>query len=110
VLTAEGLLNFLGNAGWLNRFLMLIHVINAPLKLTTLLGVFLSLILSGFPFAFLLILSYTSASIRRWSERRPRWGITVAAVHAHHLPLLAPGLATTFSLAFVMAFSVFPRR
>ena len=110
VLTAEGLLNFLGNAGWLNRFLMLIHVIDAPLKLTyNYWGVFLSLILSGFPFAFLLILSYTSGI----DPTLERAASTLGASSWQRfmritLPLLAPGLATTFSLAFVMAFSVFP--
>lgn len=110
VLTAEGLLNFLGNAGWVNRFLLMIHLISSPLKLTyNYWGVFLSLVLSGFPFAFLLILSYTSGI----DPTLERAASTLGASKWQRftritLPLLAPGLATTFSLAFVMAFSVFP--
>jgi putative spermidine/putrescine transport system permease protein len=72
-------------------------------------GVVISLIISGFPFAFLLILSYLSgidpsldyaAATLGASPRRRFWQIT--------FPLLAPGLAITFCLTFVLAFSVFP--
>ena len=108
VLTAEGLLNFFGQRGWLNRFLGIFGF--APLELVqNYWGVLWSLIISGFPFAFLLILSYLSgidpsleAAARTlgadWKQRFRR--IT--------LPLLAPGLAITFCLTFVLAFSVFP--
>jgi len=108
VLTAEGLLNFFGQRGWLNRFLAVLGF--EPLQLVqNYWGVLWSLIISGFPFAFLLILSYLSgidpsleAAARTlgadWKQRFRR--IT--------LPLLAPGLAITFCLTFVLAFSVFP--
>lgn len=110
VLTAEGLLNFLGPAGWFNRILMSLGLRDTPVGLiNNYWGVFFSLVITGFPFAFLLILSYLSGidpSLERaaatlgagWRERFRR--IT--------LPLLAPGLATTFCLTFVLAFSVFP--
>ena len=110
VLTAEGLLNFLGPAGWFNRTLMSIGLLDDPVRLiNNYWGVFFSLVITGFPFAFLLILSYLSGidpSLDRaaatlgagWLDRFRR--IT--------LPLLAPGLATTFCLTFVLAFSVFP--
>jgi putative spermidine/putrescine transport system permease protein len=110
VLTAEGLLNFLGPAGWFNRTLISAGVLDEPLRLVNnYWGVFFSLVITGFPFAFLLILSYLSGidpSLERaaatlgadWRARFRR--IT--------LPLLAPGLATTFCLTFVLAFSVFP--
>ena len=110
VLTAEGLLNFLGPLGWFNRVLMGAGLIDAPIRLIhNYWGVFFSLVITGFPFAFLLILSYLSGidpSLERaaatlgagWWSRF--WRIT--------LPLLAPGLATTFCLTFVLAFSVFP--
>lgn len=110
VLTAQGLLIFAGRQGWLNRFLEQIGVIHQPLALVNnYLGVFFSLVISGFPFAFLLISSYLSGidpSIEaaaktmgaNWSQRFRRV----------ILPLLAPGLATTFILTFVLAFSVFP--
>lgn len=110
VLTAQGLLIFAGRQGWLNRFLVQIGVTDQPLTLVNnYWGVLFSLVISGFPFAFLLISSYLSGidpSIEAaaktmgadWKQRFRR--VT--------LPLLAPGLATTFILTFVLAFSVFP--
>jgi putative spermidine/putrescine transport system permease protein len=110
VLTAQGLLIFAGRQGWLNRFLIEIGLIDQPLQLVNnYWGVVFSLIISGFPFAYLLISSYLSgidpsleAAAKtlgaNWKQRFLR--IT--------LPLLAPGLATTFILTFVLAFSVFP--
>ncbi|MFD6177793.1 MULTISPECIES: ABC transporter permease [unclassified Isoptericola] len=110
VLTAQGLLIFAGRQGWLNRFLLATGVVDQPLALVNnYTGVMFSLIITGFPFAFLLVSSYLSGidpsldSAARtlgagWWQRFRR--IT--------LPLLAPGLATTFILTFVLAFSVFP--
>jgi putative spermidine/putrescine transport system permease protein len=110
VLAAEGLLNFLGPTGWFNRILQGAGLTDHPVQLVNnYWGVFFSLVITGFPFAFLLILSYLSGidptleraaatlGADRWSRFRR---IT--------LPLLAPGLATTFCLTFVLAFSVFP--
>ena len=110
VLTAEGLLNFLGPNGWFNRILRDLHLIDGSVRLTNnYWGVFFSLIITGFPFAFLLVLSYLSgidpslekaaATLGASPWQRFRWVM---------LPLLAPGLATTFCLTFVLAFSVFP--
>ncbi|WP_306206356.1 ABC transporter permease [Actinoplanes sp. RD1] len=110
VLTAEGLLNFLGPAGWVNRALLGIGVIDSPVTLVhNYWGVFLSLVITGFPFAFLLVLSYLSGI----DPSLERAGATLGAGWAQRffritLPLLAPGLATTFCLTFVLAFSVFP--
>jgi len=110
VLTAEGLLNFLGPTGWLNRTLMSAGITDAPLRLTNnYWGVFFSLVITGFPFAFLLILSYLSGI----DPTLERAAATLGAgwwprFHRITLPLLAPGLATTFCLTFVLAFSVFP--
>jgi putative spermidine/putrescine transport system permease protein len=110
VLTAQGLLIFAGRQGWLNRILMDTGIIHEPLQLVNnYVGVMFSLVISGFPFAYLLISSYLSgidpsleAAARtlgaNWRQRFAR--VT--------LPLLAPGLATTFILTFVLAFSVFP--
>lgn len=110
VLTAQGLLNFLGPTGWFNRALTSTGLTDQPLELThNYWGVVMSLLITGFPFAFLLVLSYLSGidpTLERaastlgagWWERFRR--IT--------LPLLAPGLATTFCLTFVLAFAVFP--
>src|ERR1700752_5043335 len=57
VLIAEGLLIYLGPQGWFNRSLALIGL--GPVRLVhNYTGVMLSLIMSGFPFTFLLTLSY----------------------------------------------------
>ncbi len=110
VLVAEGLLNFVGRAGWLNRFLMLIHLVDKPVALVNnYWGVLFSLIITGFPFAFLLITSYLSGidpSLEKAAALMGAgWGKRFTKII---LPLLAPGLATTFMLTFVLAFSVFP--
>lgn len=110
VLTAQGLLIFAGRQGWLNRFLTEVGIIDEPLRLVmNYTGVFLSLVISGFPFAFLLISSYLSGidpSLEAAATTLgANWGQRFRRII---LPLLAPGLATTFILTFVLAFSVFP--
>lgn len=110
VLTAEGLLNFLGPTGWFNRVLLDTGIVDTPVRLTNnYAGVFASLLITGFPFAFLLVLSYLSGI----DPTLERAAATLGAGWAQRfrriiLPLLAPGLATTFCLTFVLAFSVFP--
>src|SRR3569833_2377285 len=110
VLTAEGLLAFMGPTGWLNRLLLDTGIADHPVRFThNYWGVLFSLIISGFPFAFLLTLSYLSgidptleraaATLGAGGGRRGR-DIT--------LPLLAPGLGITFCLTFVLAIPVFP--
>jgi putative spermidine/putrescine transport system permease protein len=71
--------------------------------------VFFSLVITGFPFAFLLVTSYLSGI----DPALERAAATLGAggwqrFRRVTLPLLAPGLATTFCLTFVLAFSVFP--
>ena len=110
VLTAQGLLIFAGREGWLNRFLIQIGLIDQPVAfVNNYWGVVFSLIISGFPFAFLLISSYLSGidpSIEAAAKTMgANWQQRFRRVI---LPLLAPGLATTSILTFVLAFSVFP--
>ena len=110
VLVAEGLLTYLGPRGWLNRALIDLGLIAHPLRLLhNYWGVALSLFITGFPFTFLLTLSYVSgvdpalenaAATLGAGPARRFWSIL--------LPLLVPGLAITLCLAFVQAFSVFP--
>jgi putative spermidine/putrescine transport system permease protein len=110
VLVAEGMLNYLGPQGWLNRVLLATHLIEAPLRLVhNYWGVFFSLVITGFPFTFLLTLSYITGidpSLEQagamLGARPPQRFATIL------LPLLVPGLAITFCLSFVQAFSVFP--
>jgi putative spermidine/putrescine transport system permease protein len=110
VLVAEGLLTYLGPRGWFNRLLMEIGLIAHPLPLLhNYWGVALSLFITGFPFTFLLALSYVggvdpalenAAATLGAGPTRRFWTIL--------FPLLLPGLAITLCLSFVQAFSVFP--
>ena len=110
VLVAEGLLNYLGPQGWLNRTLMLFGIISSPVKLLhNYWGVFLSLVITGFPFTFLLTLSYVTGIDPALEQAAATLGAKAASRFRHiFLPLLVPGLAITFCLSFVQAFSVFP--
>ena len=110
VLIAQGLLNYLGPQGWFNRSLVWAGLLSSPVKLTNNYGgVFASLLLTGFPFTFLLILSYVTgidpaleqAAAVHGAGARSRFGRVI-------LPLILPGLAITFCLSFVQAFAVFP--
>jgi putative spermidine/putrescine transport system permease protein len=110
VLTAQGLIMYAGPTGWLNKALMGIGLIDQPLTLIhNYIGVFLSLVITGFPFAFLLTLSYMSGI----DPSLERAAATLGAgawqrFRTVTLPLLMPGLMMTFMLSFVLAFSVFP--
>jgi putative spermidine/putrescine transport system permease protein len=110
VLIAEGLLNYLGPQGWFNRSLIWMGVLSGPVKLTNnYWGVFASLLITGFPFTFLLTLSYVTgidpaleqAGAVHGASARQRFSRII-------LPLILPGLAITFCLSFVQAFAVFP--
>jgi putative spermidine/putrescine transport system permease protein len=110
VLIAEGMLTYFGPKGWLSQFLQLTHLYDGPIRLThNYWGVLISLVISGFPFAFLLILSYITGIDPVLARAASTLGASPAAQFRHiYLPLLAPGLAMCFCLAFVQAFSVFP--
>ena len=73
-------------------------------------GVFLSLLITGFPFTFLLTLSYVTGIDPALEQAAATLGAGAAAALPAMccLPLLMPGLAITFCLSFVQAFSVFP--
>jgi putative spermidine/putrescine transport system permease protein len=109
-LIAEGLLNYLGPQGWFNRTLMLIGVINSPVRLVhNYTGVMLSLIISGFPFAFLLTLSYITGVDPSLEQAGATLGANARSRFRHIImPLLAQGLAINACLCFVQMFSVFP--
>ena len=85
-------------------------VIHQPVRLLhNYWGVFLSMMISGFPFAFLLSLSYLTGVDPALEQAAATLGAGPAARFRHVLlPLLMPGLAMTFCLSFVQAFSVFP--
>jgi putative spermidine/putrescine transport system permease protein len=71
--------------------------------------VFASLLITGFPFAFLLTLSYISGIDPAIEQAAATLGAGPRQRFLRvFLPLLVPGLAVTFCLAFVQAFAVFP--
>ncbi len=110
VLTAEGLLGYLGPNGWFNKVLLGIGIIDQPIELVhNYWGVLASLLITGFPFSYLLTLSYLTGIDPSLEQA----AATLGAGRWHRfryvlLPLLAPGLAITFCLSFVLAFAVFP--
>ncbi|MGO4440577.1 ABC transporter permease [Rhizobium sp. RAF56] len=110
VFVADGLLTFLGPQGWFNRLLVLAGILEHPIKLTNnYWGVFASLLITGFPFAFLLTLSYVTGIDPAIEHAAATLGASPRKRFTKvFLPLLVPGLAVTFCLAFVQAFAVFP--
>ena len=110
VLVAEGMLTYLGPQGWFNRVLMFLHISGTPVRLVhNYAGVFLSLIITGFPFTFLLTLSYVTGIDPALEQAGATLGASASQrFRTIFLPLLVPGLAITFCLSFVQAFAVFP--
>lgn len=110
VLVAQGMLTYLAPNGWLNRSLLGLGVISQPLQiLHGPLAVILSLVTTGFPFAFLMLLSYVTGIDPSLGRAAATLGASPAAQFKRvYLPLLVPGLVTTFCLVFVQAFAVFP--
>jgi putative spermidine/putrescine transport system permease protein len=110
VLIAQGMLTYFGPKGWLSQFLQFFHLYEGSIRLThNYWGVLISLVISGFPFAFLLILSYITGIDPVLARAASTLGANPRAqFRTIYLPLLAPGLAMCFCLAFVQAFSVFP--
>ena len=110
VLVAEGLLTYLGPRGWLNRVLLELGVADSPVRLIhNYWGVMLSLVISGFPFTFLLTLSYVTGIDPALEQAGAMLGARArAAVLSHPAATVGTGLAITLALAFVQAFTVFP--
>jgi len=110
VLVAEGLLTYLGPRGWLNRVLIGIGLTDQPILLIhNYWGVFLSLVITGFPFTFLLTLSYVTGIDPSLEQAGAMLGARARERFRRVLlPLLVPGLTITLALSFVQAFSVFP--
>jgi len=108
VLIAEGLLNYLGPQGWLNRSLALLGLGSVRL-VHNYTGVLISLIMSGFPFTFLLTLSYITGIDPSLEHAASTLGAKAGGRFWRIiLPLLAQGLAINLCLSFVQTFSVFP--
>jgi putative spermidine/putrescine transport system permease protein len=110
VLISEGMLTYMGPVGWLNQLLMGIGLVSTPLVLThNYTGVMISLVIQGFPFAFLMLLGYISGINPTLESAAQMLGASKFQTFRKVLfPLIAPGIAIAFCLNFVMAFSVFP--
>lgn len=110
VLVAEGMLFYFGPQGWFSRSLMALGVVSHPISFVHgYWGVFLSLLITGFPFTFLLTLSYVTGIDPALERAAATLGAGAAARFREvFLPLLIPGLAITFCLSFVQAYSVLP--
>jgi putative spermidine/putrescine transport system permease protein len=110
VMVAEGLLTYLGPRGWLNRVLLEFGLVDSPIRLVhNYWGVMLSLVITGFPFTFLLTLSYITGIDPSLEQAGAMLGARARQRFFRILlPLLAPGLAITLALSFVQAFTVFP--
>ncbi|HEX7713837.1 MAG TPA: ABC transporter permease subunit [Bacillota bacterium] len=110
VLIADGMLSYMGPNGWLNQLLMALHIVKTPFQFThNYLGVIISLFISGFPFAFLMLLGYISGINPDLEKAAQMLGANKVQIFWKILfPLLAPGIAIAFCLNFVMAFSVYP--
>jgi putative spermidine/putrescine transport system permease protein len=110
VLVAEGLIRYFGPNGWFNQALLGLGLIDSPLPLTNnYVGVFASLVITGFPLALLIVLGHASgidpdvekaAATLGASPTQRFWKVT--------FPLMLPGVSIAFLLAFVAAFAVFP--
>jgi putative spermidine/putrescine transport system permease protein len=110
VLIAEGMLTFMGPNGWLNHLLIGLRLVNSPVRFThNYWGVLISLVLSGFPFAFLMLLGYISGINPNLEKAAQILGASKWQIFRKIIfPLLVPGIAIAFCLNFVMAFSVYP--
>jgi putative spermidine/putrescine transport system permease protein len=110
VLVSEGMLSFMGPNGWLNQLLMALRIAREPVRFThNYLGVVISLGLQGFPYAFLMLLGYVSGISPDLEKASQMLGASKIQTFWRVLfPLMVPGIAISFCLNFVMAFSVFP--
>ena len=110
VFTAEGMLRYLSPNGWFNQALLALHLVSAPVRLLhNYWGVVISLVITGFPFAYLLVQSSLSGIDPSLERAAAMLGAGAGQRFWRVIfPLLLPGLAISFCLNFVLAFSVFP--
>jgi putative spermidine/putrescine transport system permease protein len=110
VLIADGMLTYFSPNGWFPQAIQALHLYGDEVRLThNYWGVLISLIVSGFPFAFLLTLSYVTGIDPTLARAAATLGASPwQQFRQIYLPLLLPGLTMTACLSFVQAFSVFP--
>lgn len=110
VLIANGMLSYFSPTGWFSQAVHGLGLYGSEVRLThNYWGVLISLIISGFPFSFLLILSYVSGIDPTLARAAATLGASPwEQFRRIYLPLLASGLTMTACLTFVQAFAVFP--
>jgi putative spermidine/putrescine transport system permease protein len=110
VLVSEGMLSFMGPNGWLNQLLLALRLVQKPVQFThNYAGVAISVGLQGFPYAFLMLLGYVSGINPDLEKASQMLGANKWQTFWKILfPLMVPGIAISFCLNFVMAFSVYP--
>ncbi len=110
VLLSEGMKKYMGAVGWLNQLLLALHVVKEPVQfIYNYTGVMLSLVIQGFPFAFLMILGYVSGINPDLEKASQMLGASRFQTFWKVLfPLMVPGIAICLCLVFVMEFTVFP--
>jgi putative spermidine/putrescine transport system permease protein len=110
VLISDGMLTFMGPNGWLNQLLLALHLVQKPVQFThNYAGVAISVGLQGFPYSFLMLLGYISGINPDLEKASQMLGANKWQTFWKVLfPLMVPGIAISFCLNFVMAFSVYP--
>jgi putative spermidine/putrescine transport system permease protein len=107
VLIADGMLTYFGPNGWFSQAVHGLHLYSDEVRLThNYWGVLISLIVSGFPFAFLLTLSYVTGIDPTLARAAATLG--ASPWEQFRQIYLMPGLTMAACLSFVQAFSVFP--
>lgn len=109
VLVAEGILTFMGPRGWVNQLLMAINIIQEPVQLIhNYIGVFTSLFIQNFPFAFLLLVGYVSGIDPNLEKAAMMLGASrIQTFRKVMFPLMTPGVIISFAITFAANFSVF---
>jgi ABC-type spermidine/putrescine transport system permease subunit I len=94
VLIADGMLTYFGPNGWFSQAVQGLHLYSDEVRLThNYWGVLISLIVSGFPFAFLLTLSYVTGIDPTLARAAATLGASPWEQFLQiYLPLLMPGL------------------
>jgi putative spermidine/putrescine transport system permease protein len=110
VLVAQGLIRYFGPSGWFNQALVATGLTDDPLRLTNnYIGVFASLVITGFPLALLIVLGHASGIDPDMEKAAATLGAgPMGRFWRVTFPLMLPGVSIAFVLAFVAAFAVFP--
>lgn len=109
VLVADGMLSYFSNNGWFWQLASVLGVHARGALIHSFSSVLISLVIGGFPFAFLFLLSFLSGI----DPNLERAAATLGAGPWRQFrfivaPLLVPGLRMTAILVFVQCFTVFP--